>query len=394
MDPLEQIKQIIVENEEESKFDKFKKRKKADEGDEGDEGDESEKGEEKSPKMNGAKAMQMRNTESSRSQENPGQMPSQGGEVVLKGPGVEVLQSLINKIRPAVHPQNDPKAKSSSKAMNFSDITNTNLGDNEGSSESSESEESYEENKSAAMKEHLDALFNGESLSEDFKNKAALIFETALAEREQQLAEELEAHYESLAEEYVEYVQNELNEQIDSYLGYVINEWVEENRLQIESGVRLEIAESFIEGLRTLFVEHGVDVPDSDVNLVDELGNRISDLEGRLNEEINRNIELNEQLEGHRRNEVIATLGEDLTATEFEKFATLCENVAYDEDENYINKINTIKESYFGENAAPSTNAPVNFLTESTIEDEQIPTETLNENMDQYIQTLSRLSKK
>lgn len=385
MDPLEQIKQIIVENEEMSSGKNYKK--KEDEREE----DEKDEENEKSDKMNNGKNMQMKNVEASRNQENPGKMPSQGGEVILKGPGVDVLQSLINKIRPAVHPEKDSKAKSSSKAMNLSDITTTNLGGNESSSESDNYSE--EENK-PAMKEHLDALFNGETLSEDFKNKAALIFETALAEREQQLVEQLETQYEALAEEYVQQVQTELNEQIESYLGYVVNEWVEENRLQIENGVRLEIAESFIEGLRTLFVEHGVDVPDSKVDLVDELGNRISDLEARLNEEINRNIELNEQLEGHRRNEVIATLGEDLTAAEFEKFATLCESVAYDSDENFINKINTIKESYFGESTTPSSGAPVNFLTEATIEDEQISAETINENMDQYIQTLSRLSKK
>jgi hypothetical protein len=241
------------------------------------------------------------------------------------------------------------------------------------------------------MKEHLDALFNGETLSEDFKNKAALIFETAIAEREQAIAEQLEAQYEALAEEYVEYMQTQLNEQIDSYLGYVVNEWVEENRLQIENGVRLEIAESFIGGLHELFVNHGIDVPDSKVDLVDELGNKVSELEARLNEEINRNIDLNEQLENHRRNEVIATLGEDLTAAEFEKFATLCENVAYDSDETFINNINTIKESYFGEASAPTAPAS-RFLTESADEDQ--PAETINESMEHYVQTLSRLGKK
>jgi hypothetical protein len=328
----------------------------------------------------------MKNVETSRSMEDAPKMPSQGGEVILKGPGVDVLQSLINKIRPATHPQNDAKAKSSSKAMNFSDITTTNLGGNESSG--GEVEEAPEK---PSMKEHLDALFNGETLSEDFKNKAALIFETAIAEREQAIAEQLEAEYEALAEEYVEYMQTQLNEQIDSYLGYVVNEWVEENRLQIENGVRLEIAESFIGGLHELFVNHGIDVPDSKVDLVDELGNKVSELEARLNEEINRNIDLNEQLENHRRNEVIATLGEDLTAAEFEKFATLCENVAYDNDETFINNINTIKESYFGETSAPT--APSSrFLTETVDEDQ--PAETINENMDHYVQTLARLGKK
>lgn len=396
MDPLEQIKQILVENEE----------KMAD--------------------NDNGKAMQMKNVESTRSQQQPGEMPGKGGEVILKGPGVDVIQQLLSKIPAATRPQDDPKAKNTSRKMSFS-ATDTNLdgdkshaldfgaakgGRNSVETEESdegeepESEQSETENeeveapmgkkmikeKKPTMEEHLGALFNGETLSEDFKQKAALIFDTALQEREEAIRQEVCEEYEALAEEYVDIKINEINEQVDSYLGYVVNEWVEENRLQLENGVRLEIAESFIEGLRTLFVEHGVDVPDSDINLVDELSARIDDLQETLNQEINRNIELNEAVESYRRNEVVATLGEDLTAAEFDRFTKLCENVSYDSDENFINKINTIKESYFNE--SPTSASPVNYLTES-VDEESVnqPTE-INESMDQYVQTLARFGKK
>jgi hypothetical protein len=379
MDPLEQIKNIIIESE------------------------QNETGENES----NSKAKQMGNVQQSRSQSEAGEMPSQNAEVILKGPGVDVIQALLSKIPTAKRPQDDPLAKSSSQKMNFNNMgaaTNSNEG---GESEENEPEEQQEneeyspeggtmiKEKGKKMREHLDALFSGETLSEDFKEKAALIFQAAIDEREETIREEVMQEYESLAEEYVGVISEQVNEQIDSYLGYVVNEWVEENRLQLENGVRLEIAESFIEGLRTLFVEHGIDVPDSDVNLVDQLADNISELEEQLNVEMNRNIELNEAIESYRRNEVIATLGEDLTAAEFDRFSKLCENVGYDSDKNFINKINTIKESYFGETtSAPSS--PVNYLSES-VDSEEVATENteqINESMEQYVQTLARFGKK
>ena len=390
MNPLDQIKNIIMENEE-----------KGYEKQESGEGNESGNG----------KSMQMKNVQQTRSQSEPGSMPTAPGqngqgEVVLKGPGVDMIQALLAKIPSAVPPDRDPKAKSSSQRMSFGTM-DTNLDNNKSQSQdSSEAEttekEEYEPDENSkmikekkpvkAMEEHLGALFNGETLSEDFKQKAALIFQTAIDEREAALREDLANEYEALAEEYVELMREEINEQVDSYLGYVVNEWVEENRLQLENGVRLEIAESFIEGLRTLFVEHGVDVPDGDVNLVDQLGEQLGEMESRLNEQLNRNIELNETLETYRRNEVVATLGEDLTAAEFDRFVKLCENVSYDNDESFVNNINTIKESYFGD-SQPSTAAPVNYLTEEVDESVSQPTE-INESMDQYVQTLARFGKK
>ena len=397
MDPLEQIKRIIVESEEETQT-----------------AEPSEKSS-RSGDTGSSKAMQMSNVEKSRAQSGPGTMPMQSAQPAVTAVGYDIIKALIDKIPQATLPQNDPKAKSSSAPLNMAAMsagkpapvmasTETESEEFEGNKgkpmikekPKAEGEEGEEGEEGKNKNEHLEALFNGEALSEDFKQKAALIFQTALAEREESLREEISAEYESLAEEYTDYMRNEINEQVDSYLGYVVKEWVDENKLQIENGVRLEIAESFISGLRSLFVEHGIDVPDSDVSLVEELADKVSELESRLNEEINRNIEMNESIQAYRRNEVVATLGEDLTSAEFERFNKLCENVSYETDEAFINKISTIKESYFGE-ATPASKPSVaaNFLSEefenSAPEETQ---ETINESMDQYVKTLSRLGKK
>jgi hypothetical protein len=243
-------------------------------------------------------------------------------------------------------------------------------------------------------------MFNGENLSEDFKTKAATIFEAALAKKESELRESLETEYAALVEEYATVLENDMNSQIDSYLAYAVNEWVEENRLQLENGVRLEIAESFMRGLHDLFASHGIDVPDSKVDVVDELAQRVEELESRLNEEVNRNIELNEQLESHKRLELVATLGEDLAETQFEKFITLCENVSFNNEEDFAKKIITIRENYFGNGTpAPKVSASVNntrLLTETATDDETTneTTEVLNESMEQLVRNMSRFSGK
>jgi hypothetical protein len=384
MDPLDQIKQILSESD--GGNESFPKKKKNDEA--GEESGES------------AKEKQSDNVENTRKQDTGGKMPSQGtGEVILKGPGVDVLQSLINKIGRATPPHQDPKAKSTSKSRVFTDLTTTDLGDTQGSMQGAGGGGSGGEG-SYGMKEHLDAMFNGENLSEDFKTKAATIFEAALAKKESELRESLETEYAALVEEYATVLENDMNSQIDSYLAYAVNEWVEENRLQLENGVRLEIAESFMRGLHDLFASHGIDVPDSKVDVVDELAQRVEELESRLNEEVNRNIELNEQLESHKRLELVATLGEDLAETQFEKFITLCENVSFNNEEDFAKKITTIRENYFGNGTpAPKVSASVNntrLLTETATDDETTneTTEVLNESMEQLVRNMSRFSGK
>jgi hypothetical protein len=198
------------------------------------------------------------------------------------------------------------------------------------------------------MKEDIDALFADDStISEEFKSKAATIFEARVLDRITQIEEELEAEYAGRLEEAVELIESELTEKVDDYLNYVVEQWMEENQLAIESGLRAELAEEFIAGLRNLFAEHYVDVPAEKVDLVDELATKVEELESKLNEEMERNIEFSKALVESHKAEVAREVCEGLTTTQFEKIKSLAESVDYSTEEQYKEKIETIRENYF-----------------------------------------------
>jgi len=196
--------------------------------------------------------------------------------------------------------------------------------------------------------EGLDALFNGEDLSEDFKLKAITIFEAALNEKiESEIAALEEAYVVRLAEEVAE-VTKDLTEKIDEYLDYAVQNWLEENYLMVEQGIRTEVAESFMSGLRDLFEDHYIEVPEGKVDLVDELAEENEELVARLNDEIQRTIDLSEDLLELQREIVFNSISEDLVDTEVERFKSLVENIEHTDIEEYAEKLNIIKESYFG----------------------------------------------
>ena len=198
------------------------------------------------------------------------------------------------------------------------------------------------------MKEDIDSLFGDDStISEDFKSKAATIFEARVLDRVTQIEEELEAQYAGMLEEAVEQIKTDLTEKVDDYLNYVVEQWMEENQLAIESGLRAELAEEFIAGLRNLFAEHYVDVPAEKVDLVDELATKVEELESKLNEEMERNIEFSKALVESHKAEVTRQVCEGLTTTQFEKIKSLAESVDYSTEEEYKEKIETIRENYF-----------------------------------------------
>jgi hypothetical protein len=213
-----------------------------------------------------------------------------------------------------------------------------------------EDEDEVENKKHAKkkMKEDIDSLFADDStISEDFKTKAATIFEARIFDRVSQIQEELEAEYAGKLEEAVELIESELTEKVDDYLNYVVEQWMEENQLAIESGLRAELAEEFIAGLRNLFAEHYVDVPAEKVDLVDELATKVEELESKLNEEMERNIEFSKALVESHKAEVAREVCEGLTTTQFEKIKSLAESVDYSTEEQYKEKIETIRENYF-----------------------------------------------
>jgi len=198
------------------------------------------------------------------------------------------------------------------------------------------------------MKEDVDALFADDStISEDFKSKVATIFEARVTDRVAQIEEEVEAKYSSMLEEAVEAVKSELTEKVDDYLNYVVEQWVEENQIAIESGLRSELTEEFIAGLRNLFAEHYIDVPEDKVDLVDELSGKVEDLETKLNEEIERGIEYKKALVESTKTDIVRTVCEGLTATQVEKIKSLAESVEFSTEEEFTEKLETIRENYF-----------------------------------------------
>ncbi len=186
------------------------------------------------------------------------------------------------------------------------------------------------------MKEDIDALFADDStISEEFKSKVSTIFEARVSDRVAQIEEEIESKYAGMLEEALASVQSELTEKVDDYLNYVVDHWLEDNQIAIESGLRAEITEEFISGLRNLFAEHYIDVPSEKIDLVDELAGKVEELESKLNEEIERAVDLNKQLIESRKIEITHQVCEGLTATQVEKIKSLAESVEFSTEDEY-----------------------------------------------------------
>jgi hypothetical protein len=243
-------------------------------------------------------------------------------------------------------PDNSGKNKASISTKPSAASADTQLRMNKEEEETDEDVISEEEE--VSFREDIDALFaEDSSISEDFKSKAATIFEARVHDRVTQIQEQIESEYASMLEEAVEEIKNDLTEKVDDYLNYVVEQWMEENQLAIESGLRAELAEEFIAGLRNLFAEHYIDVPTEKVDLVDELAIKVEELESKLNEEMERNIEFAKALVESRKAEVTREVCEGLTTTQFEKIKSLAESVDYSTEEEYKEKIETIRENYF-----------------------------------------------
>jgi hypothetical protein len=205
-----------------------------------------------------------------------------------------------------------------------------------------------EQDETLDLSEDITAMFADDStISEEFKSKVATIFEARVTDRVNQIVEKIEADYAKQLEEAVESIQQDLTEKIDDYLNYVVEQWMDENEIAIESGLRAEITEEFIAGLRNLFAEHYIDVPAEKVDLVDELAGKVEELESKLNEEIERGVDLNKQLIESRKVEITRSVCEGLTETQVEKIKSLAESVEFSTEEEYKEKLETIRENYF-----------------------------------------------
>ena len=218
-----------------------------------------------------------------------------------------------------------------------------------------EKAEEKEDKKEIDVKEHVDALVAGEdSLSEEFKTKAATVFEAAIKSKVKEIAEEMQADYDKKLTEETSKSKDELVEKVDSYLAYVVEEWMKENELALERGIKGEIAEDFISGLKKLFEDHYIDVPDEKYNVLEDQSSKIEELEKKLNESIEKNVELSKENGEHKRQNIIDEASEDLADTQKEKFNKLAEEVEYSNEEDFKTKVATIKESYFGKKESTS----------------------------------------
>ena len=231
----------------------------------------------------------------------------------------------------------------------------------------------------------VNALLGGQELSEEFREKAKTIFEAALKSKVTELREAMDAHYEAKLVEEVEGMKGELIERVDSYLEYVADEWLQENALQVERGIRTEMTESFLEGMRGLFEEHYVSIPEDKYDVVESMVDKLDEMESKLNEQIEKNITITKSLSEATGGNILSDVSEGLSSTQKEKLASLAEGVEFESEESYKEKLETLKESYFKTSPKRSD---TEVLTE---ENAAAPAPT--DAMSAYIQALSHATK-
>lgn len=242
------------------------------------------------------------------------------------------------------------------------------------------------------FKEHMESLFDGEELSEEFMSKAEVVFEAAVGERVAVLEEELKQAVAESYEEELETFKAELTERVDDYLNYVVEEWMKENELAIETGVRSEVAESFIEGLKTLFETNYIDIPEERVDVLEKLVNENEEINEQLNEAINTNIELSKDLLGYQKAEIFADAADGLSDVQIDRFASLAEGLEFEGADEFTNKLTVLRESYFGNGEVVTTEEEEVAATSVNAAKQQNLTENVEEGspMDMYVRTLNR----
>ena len=247
-----------------------------------------------------------------------------------------------------------------------------------------------EEDYAVDVEQDVQALFEGEELSEEFQSKARTIFEAAIKEKVSEIKENLQTAYEQALVEEVANVRDELTERVDAYLEYVADEWIQENQLQVESGLKTEMTESFLEGMKSLFEEHYVSVPEDKYDVLESMVDKLDEMESKLNEQIERNVALNQRLAESTSDVILADVSEGLALSQKEKLASLAENVEFESETDYRGKLEKLRESYFPANAsAPSAHSET--ISEGTEVDSP---QQVSSTMEAYMQTLSRVAKK
>ena len=250
--------------------------------------------------------------------------------------------------------------------------------------------ESEQEEEMIDVEQDIQALLEGEELSEEFQNKARTIFEAAIRTKLSEIKEQVKVSYEEKLVEEVASIKEELKDRVDSYLEYVADEWVQENKIAIEHGLKSEMTESFLEGMRGLFEEHYVTIPEEKYDVIESMVDKLDEMEGKLNEQIEKNVALNKRLAESVSDVVFAEVTEGLAQTQKDKLAGLVDNVEFESETAYREKLNTLRESYFPTKVAQRNQ------TENLTEEAGSPVDTTSYSptMEAYLKTLTRVSKK
>jgi hypothetical protein len=258
-------------------------------------------------------------------------------------------------------------------------------------------EETTEEEVVAEVKvdveEDINALIAGEELSEEFQEKARTIFEAAIKSKVAEVVEGVKSEYEANLVEEVKTIKEELTDRVDSYLEYVADEWVGENQLAVEHGLKTEMTESFLEGMKKLFEDHYVTIPEEKYDVIENMVDKLDDMESKLNEQIEKNVALNRRLAESTADVIFAEVTEGLAQTQRDKLATLVENVDFESENGYREKIETLKESYFPTKGSNTQTSKSENLTEESEAVDYSP-KAISNTMDRYLQTMTRVAKK
>ena len=242
------------------------------------------------------------------------------------------------------------------------------------------------------VEEDLNALIAGEELSEEFQEKARTIFEAAIRTKVTEMTESIKAQYEETLVEEVKAIKEELQDRLDSYLEYVADEWVSENELAIEHGLKTEMTESFLEGMKKLFEDHYVTIPEEKYDVIESMVDKLDEMESKLNEQIDKNVALNKRLAESTADVIFAEVTEGLAQTQRDKLATLAKSVEFESENGYREKLETLKESYFPSKTSTPNSKSENLTEESEATDYQ--SKSVSSTMERYLQTMTRVAKK
>ena len=311
----------------------------------------------------------------------------------LKEPSLTTVKDIVNKGAKPAEPM--PKGMKEEEEVEGEEISEEETTEEEivAEEETTEEEVVSEEEEITAeydIEEDITALIQGEELSEEFEEKARTIFESAINSKVAKIQEELKAQYETTLEEEVSTIKEELTNRVDAYLEYVAEEWMTENQLAVEQGLKTEMTESFLVGMRSLFEDHYVNIPEEKYDVLSAMTEKLDEMEDKLNEQLKSNIALKQRLAESVADAIFSEVCEGLALSQKEKLASLAENVEFDSEDTYREKLVTLRESYFPANAGTQRDRSENISESSDAE----ATASVSPLMEGYLQTLTRVSQK